>query len=156
MGCEVTRSRDAAAFNAVINHPAVFPWVAGPNDVTLDVTSWLADDSHYLLTNEHGGFLFHPLGNGVYEVHTQFVPEGRKQAYAAAQSAARYMFTQTDCVTIRTYVPENNKRAKALTLAMQFQWMHAGEPWINTAGESIPSDWYELSKARWMQCQLQQ
>lgn len=156
MGGEVVRSYDAAAFNAVINHPDVFPWVAGPLDVTLDVTDWLKDETHILLTNEHGGFLFHPLGDGVYEVHTQFVPEGRKQAYRAAQSAARFMFTQTDCASILTYVPQNNTRAKALTLAMQFEWLRAGDPWINTAGESIPSDWYELTKARWIKCQLQQ
>lgn len=156
MGGEVTRSYDAAHINAVINHPDVFPWVAGPNDVTLDVTEWLSDPAHILLTNEHGGFLFHPRGGGTYEVHSQIVPEGRKQSLSAAQSAARYMFTQTDCVRIVTYVPENNRRAKALTLAMNFAHTHAGDPWVTHAGESVPVQWYELTKDRWMQCQSQQ
>jgi len=89
----------------------------------LDLTEAVSNPDNVFLANEFGGFLF-VKDDYTYEVHTNFLPAGRgKAALAAAKEAARYMFQETDCLAIRTYVPVGNVAADALTRRMGFtQW----------------------------------
>lgn len=110
----VDRQFNAQALNAVVNHPDVRPWV-GAGSFELDLSSVVADPANVLLMNEHGGCLFERVGAGLYEVHTQFVPEGRGPgALQAVRDALHWMFTRTDAVEIQTKVPVNNLPALAL------------------------------------------
>lgn len=113
------RSTNAEHLNRVLNHPEVARWMVGISP-PYDSSAVLADSSNIYLANEHGGFLFISEDEYVYEVHTQFVPEGRGDSLARAKEAAYWMFTRTDCLAIRTYVPEDNPAALALTRAMFF------------------------------------
>ncbi len=114
-------SKDAAFLNQVVNHPEVAKWMCGYSP-PFDLTETLQLDSTVFLANQYGGFLFvydngHP---GCYEVHTQFLPEGRGRALELAKQAAWYMFTKTDAIAISTYVPASNEAAYRLTLSMGF------------------------------------
>lgn len=114
----VERETSAHRLNAVVNHQDVRPWVSpGAND--LDLASVVENPANVLLMNEHGGCLFERVGPGLYEVHTQFVPEGRGPgALQAVRDALHWMFTRTDAIEIQTKVPVNNLPALALVKAI--------------------------------------
>jgi hypothetical protein len=109
----VCREFSAERINAVANHPEVRPWVGGAGPI--DMTPVVADLRNVLLMGQGGGLLFVNLDPGLYEVHTQFVPEARgPQALLAVLDALRWMFTRTDCMEIVTRVPDGNLAAAAL------------------------------------------
>ena len=103
---------------SVIDHPKVKYWVS-PDGVTDVPLSAIFNDG-IGLEFETGGFFFHRLGDGVYEVHTLFLP-GTKNALQCCQAAAHFMFCGTDCTRIVTKVPEDNVPAWKLTEKMGFR-----------------------------------
>lgn len=146
----LARSTDAAFLNRVVNHPEVARWMVGFLP-PFDFTAVLRDPANIFLANEHGGFLF--IGEpDVYEVHTQFLPEGRGQSLELAREAAWHIFTQTDALAIRTYVPEGNEAAKRLTERMGF--VFCDQVTIN----GHDADVYILNVKKWARslCQPQQ
>lgn len=117
----LARCTDAEFLNSVVNHPEVARWMVG-FEPPFDFSPVLADQANVFLANCHGGFLFVATQERCkYEVHTQFLPEGRGNSLALARDAAWYMFTQTDCLAIETYVPAGNEAARRLTLSMGFK-----------------------------------
>jgi hypothetical protein len=111
--CEVTRSFDAAEINKILNDPDVFPFVSVPGMESIDVTELVADPRNVLLMAKGGGLIFCWHEPGVYEVHNNFLTEFRDwSSAAAAQSAIKWMFTHTDCMSILTRVPAFNKAAR--------------------------------------------
>lgn len=140
----ITRSFDAVGFNQVINHPSINQWVTQNSEI-LDSTSVIEDKRNILLEANHGFFLFHFHEPGTYEVHTQFLPEGRgSNAFVCSQEAAHYMFTKTDCVEILTKVPIENTAAKKLTMAMGFAYLFTGSQW-----KGKPMEFYRLGIEEW-------
>jgi hypothetical protein len=148
----IRRSFDAADINPILNHPDVFRWVAPTGSEPLDASIFLSHGANILLmADDHGGFLFMPIGGGVYEVHTQFLPTaGGRAVIAGTRGAIAWMFENTDCVEIRTMVPVNNKAADWLTRSMggmlRFERDHA---WLSAAGP-IAAKFYALTKERWL------
>ena len=93
------RSFDSEFINSVLNHPEVRE--GAEIGVDADVSEIVDNPVNFLLVNEHGGFIYVNLGDGMYEVHTQFLPEGRgMSAYHAAKESVRWMFINTDCLRI--------------------------------------------------------
>jgi hypothetical protein len=80
------RTRDAALLNSVVNHPSIRPHIGARDAGDLDMTALLDCDRNICLVNDHGGFLYHWVAPGVFEVHTFILPEGRGEA---AKVAAR-------------------------------------------------------------------
>lgn len=118
---DLQRSYDAALLNAVVNHPEVSRWMIGIQP-PYDLSAVLANTANVFLANQYGGFLFVRGEVGYrYEVHTQFLPEGRGDSFRFAKQAAWHMFTKTDCLEIETYVPKENAAAWGLTVAMSFK-----------------------------------
>lgn len=118
----VSREYSADRINAIVNHPEVRPWVGEPHQGYLDLTPIVANPANILLMGEGGGFMLIQQEPGIYEVHSQFLPEARgKVALQAAQDASRYMFTRTDCVEIRTKVPDGNVAAEAFARLMKYE-----------------------------------
>lgn len=144
------RSTDAAFLNRVVNHPEIARWMCGLQP-PFDLAPALAHPSTIFLANEYGGFLFLADGNEAYEVHTQFLPEGRGNTLELARQAAWYIFTQTEALAIRTHVPDGNVAARKLTERMGFAL--CGELWIN----DHRSDIYILNVKQWARslCQSQ-
>lgn len=104
---------------SVIDHPDVRPWVAQDSQ-TGELPLSAVFDQGIGIEFETGGFFFHRLGDGVYEVHTLFLP-GTTEAFRACQASAHYMFCGTECTKIVTKVPEDNIRAWKLTEKMGFR-----------------------------------
>ena len=96
---------------SVANHPRVFPSVSMHGQGRFDFDSiW----PHCIAIQfPRGGFLFHRLGTGYYEVHTLFLPKTHDVDLMARQ-ALHYMFTATDAMEIVTRVPADLPHALAL------------------------------------------
>lgn len=78
----------------------------------IDLTESIADQRNVLLIAEGGAIVFFCLEPGVYEVHTNFLPDHRgKHALSASLAAYRWMFTNTDCMVILTRIPVPNLAA---------------------------------------------
>lgn len=86
-----------------------------------DCSKILNDPDTILLANEYGGFLFLKEQDQNYDVHTQFLPEGRGKSLQLARDAAYWMFTRSDAMSITTYVPHDNVAALRLTEATGFE-----------------------------------
>lgn len=115
------RTLDAETLNAAGNHPEVFPHLGltgEPGD--LDVSGLVANPANVAMANEHGGFIGENLGNGTYEVHSLFTPEGRIGLARATAQGLRYLFTATDCMKVVTKVPACNRPAAALARVSGF------------------------------------
>jgi hypothetical protein len=115
---ELALSRDADFLNEIVNAPGMEGARLGQK--SLDLAEHVKNTANVFLANEYGGFLFVKDGDW-YEVHTNFLPEGRgERALNAAREAAWHMFTQTPCLGIRTSVVKGNFAARALTKRMGF------------------------------------
>jgi anthranilate/para-aminobenzoate synthase component I len=109
----LTRTFDATFLNRVVNHPEVRPWLGG--DGAIDLTAIIENPENVVLVNEHGGWIITKIDVGLYEAHSQFLPEGRNAALIDdMREGLRYLFTATDCVELLTKVPDNNKAADGL------------------------------------------
>jgi len=135
---------------SVIDDPRVFPLIA-PDGVTSAPLSAIFDQG-LGLEFDTGGFFFHRLGDGVYEVHTLFRP-GTRNAYECCQAAAHYLFCGTDCMQIVTKVPAFNVPAWRLTEKMQFQPTHTRNNAYRHGGELHDMKHYALSMDAWMRQQ---
>ena len=109
-------TRDATFLNTVANHPDVRPWLlAEDGPAPLDFKDVIENPDNVSLVTETGGFVFMRHEDGIYEVHSLFIPEGRgTHTITAMRQAAQYMFVETDCMELLTKVPVNNTAAKGL------------------------------------------
>ena len=113
----VRRTFDAAEINPILNDPSVFRFAAAQGDQALNIAPVLADERNVVLMADRGYVLFHWQAPGVYQVHTNFLKATRKYSgpgtyvLNACRAAYRWMFTQTDCVTLFTWIPAHNRAA---------------------------------------------
>lgn len=113
----IYRAADAIRLNEILNHPAVRPWVA-LGDGVLDLSEAVANRRNHVLIGEYGAICFFLLQQGVYEIHTQILPEGRgTRAVDLTAACAKYMFTRTDAYELVTRVPREHRAAAALSVA---------------------------------------
>lgn len=115
----IKRTMNAALFNAVCNHPEVRPWL--PGEGPIDVTPVLSNPGNYGLFAEGGGFILEARPAASYEVHSQFVPEGRRHSFKAMRAGMDYMFTRTNALQLTTFIPDNNPAARGLAIKGGFR-----------------------------------
>lgn len=128
----IQRSFDPEVLNAVVNDPAVYPWVHGGKEGPLDLTDIVKDPRNVLLAGEHGSMLFMPMAPGLWELHTQVLPSGRGAwTLGLGASAFGWMFTHTDAVEVLTRVPVGNVGAASAVRRAGFseQWSQA-DGWV--------------------------
>lgn len=129
---QVRRETTAERINAILNNEVVRPWVADASDGVLDVTPKVSDQNNFLLMGEgnFGAVFFLKLMPGIYEAHTQVVPEARggwtKQL---TEACVHWMFTRTDAYEILTRVPEGHiaARAAALQQGLRYEFTRPDE-----------------------------
>lgn len=132
------RSFDGAEINTIVNDPRIFPLVVPAGSPHLDLAPLIADPRHVLLLDPgRGGFLFvQDAEPGIYEVHTNFLPEFRgKYVVAAAHAAATWMFTHTDAMILQTRIPAFNKAALVAIKWCGFKfWFTRPQVWPTEQG----------------------
>lgn len=117
----IERTFDVQKMNDVVNHPSVYPWVHGPIVGYLDLAPIVENRDNFCLFGEYGGTIFTFMQPGIYELHTQVVPEGRGPwTLHMLWDSFRYMFTHTDAMEIMTRVPKGNLGALAAARACKF------------------------------------
>lgn len=118
----VKRTYDALAVNAILNHPGVFPFISVPGIENIDAAAIIADEHNIALMANGGCFILIFHEPGVYEIHTNFLPEARgRNAIRAAEGSVQWMFLNTDCMSIVTQVPEANRAARWLCAKSGFE-----------------------------------
>lgn len=147
----IRRSFDAAEINPILNDPAILPIISVPGLETIDVSPLVADTNNILLMADGGGMLFCQHEPGVYEVHTNFLPEYRgRNAIRESLAAYRWMFTRTDCMILLTRAPVPNRAAnkfcRIVGATLEFQRKNA---WP-TSGENVDLNFYALRYDDWL------
>jgi RimJ/RimL family protein N-acetyltransferase len=137
-------SRDAKFLNSISNHPDVYKWICGPMTEPFDTTQILNDEGNVFLAFDDGGFVFLDRGDGLYELHTQFLPDKKTNVVEACKEALQYMFTHGASEVV-TYIPTLNK--PALFAAMRAGFMYDGDAgeWP-ICGEFYPLMRYKIDK----------
>jgi hypothetical protein len=114
--------RDVQKINSLINHPSIRERTLLGFDIDADLTSLIESGEAVFLGDEGGGFLVHSRGEGVWDVHTQFLPDTPKHDLMdRVCESLRYMFTRTDCMALTTFVEYGNKPALYLALRAGFK-----------------------------------
>jgi len=142
----------ADRINRILNHPQVRPWVADSGEGVIDITPAVSDQRNYLLMGEHGGIMFFHLMPGLYECHTQVLPEGRgRWATQLTAACANYMFTETDCVEILTRIPHGHDAPKMLAImqGMKHEFTRPKEECLFN-GKHVPVDIYSYKIQEWV------
>lgn len=118
-GVAVHRYFTAGRMNRILNHEAVRPWLANSGDPILDISADVADHRNILLMGRYGGTFYRPIQEGVYEVHTAVLPDGRGE-WAGRMTAAslHLMFTASDAYEVVTRVPKGHIAALAAAKAV--------------------------------------
>jgi hypothetical protein len=146
----ISRHLSAERINEVCNHPAVRRYVANGTE-PLDLTRQVADTRNILLMGEHGGMMFLHVLDGVYECHTQVLPEGRGQwTRQLTEACMRTMFTRTDAYEIVTRVPTPHVAAKAATVAQGMTYEFTRENGVIFRDRVCDVDIYSLRIQEWV------
>jgi hypothetical protein len=111
----IARTCNPDFLNTVVNHDEVRPWLGGEG--VLNIAPQALDPNNYVLTCDQGGFILMRHEPGIYEVHSQFLPGNRAAPIRAMREAMEYMFTRTDCETLVSQVPDDNKAAAGIAMA---------------------------------------
>lgn len=144
------RTMDARKLNEVANHPEVRAWLGGGAGA-IDLSDLVSNPANVAFEGAHGGFIAHKQGDGVYEVHSLFVPEGRGEfVMEAAREAQRFMFCATDCTELRTKCPDGNAAALGLCRAGGFQHLFRREKCWPANGEMVGASYHSLNIQRWI------
>lgn len=141
---------DASRLNLIVNHPDIYPWVRGFQKDTLDLTSAFAQGDKLCLLGKYGGVLFHRMQPGLYEAHTQILPEGRGAwALDCVRACLMWLFTRTDAMEVMTRCPDGNLPAKALARAIggRLQFNNP-QGWVRD-DNLVPADIYSLTIQDW-------
>jgi hypothetical protein len=109
----VERTFDVEAVNAILNHPTVLPAITVPGRTgPIDATALIENTHNFFMMAPGGCIAFCQDEPGIYEVHTNFLPEYRGRiALRASEQAYHWMFMNTDCMILQTRVPAPNVAA---------------------------------------------
>jgi len=145
------REHDASRINAVLNHPEIRPWVADMSEGEIDISQQVANPRNVLLMGKYGGCMCFQIFPGVYEVHTQVLPEGRgKWSLDFVRAGSDWMFTRTDCYDILTRVPMGHVAARALALAAGMMPEFQRPDGCKFLGETRPVEIMSFRVQDWM------
>ena len=151
MLARIGREQHAARLNRIVNDPSVLPFVKGDRPEPLDFSIEVANPDNYLLMGQHGGVFFEMVQGGIYEAHTQVLPEGRGEwTTSMVHAALHWMFTRTDALEIVTKVPKGNYAARALTRAMGLIYDFTAPELFRYRDRAVPVDVYRQGVQDWL------
>jgi RimJ/RimL family protein N-acetyltransferase len=118
----IAPSRDWKLLRSIATHPKVYKYLTddncpAPEDFVFPENS----PNLFVLATHHDkpiGFWMLDISGTEYEVHTAMLPEARGPlAHEAAQSLLIWLWSETDCMTLKTKVPAYNRLALAYAKA---------------------------------------
>lgn len=129
-------------FESVANHPEVFEKIApaGLDRVSFS-DAWGACLGFEF---EDGGFLVHHHGDGLYELHTLFLPHC-KGVLAKGRQVIHFLFCATDCTELVTRIPCDLPKPRGLALAAGFIFRGKREGVFPRANGPIDVEWFGMT-----------
>ena len=118
MGGLLHLTKDADAVNAVVNHPAVRPFIGAPEAGDLDLSAMIEQPENLFPFGEHGGFAFIWTAPHAREVHTFILPEGRGKWARDAAREAIGIAGQCGTVMLWTRIPPHAPHVRAYAACM--------------------------------------
>lgn len=126
---EIVKTGDAELVKAIITHPKIYPFVTEDGAPAPEVFSvrGLVDHPgiHFLapIADDQvaGVFMVHSETPSIYVVHTCILPEFWGRAEEAGRELIRWVFQNTKCNKLVTYVPKDNRLAYRLAIAVGMQ-----------------------------------
>lgn len=150
----IERMDDISSVAGTMTHPRVYPHVSddfspAPGDLAnclhpVDSVFYLAayDGEEYL-----GLFFLHQHNSVMYEVHTCLLPNAwGGRSVDAAKACAAWMFENTPCQRIVTYVPVDNVLALRLARNSGMQQIGINHDSIMRGGKLVSQHMLGLSK----------
>lgn len=128
---------------SVANHPKVFPCVSvkGLSEIRFG-DKW---DECIGLQWEDGGFVMHKQDEGVYEVHTLFLPRA-KDTTAKAQEARRHMFEVVGAHLLLTQVARDLPHVRRFAERAGFVWFGEAKDAIERDSGFVDVDYFEMER----------
>ena len=125
----IDRCTDPKIINSIISHPRIYPHVSddhSPKAEDFDCSEALRTDGVYFLTPIDGEvlgcFIVHLHTMTLFEVHTCLLPCcWGKKALEATALCAKWVFGNTTCQKLMTWVPTYNKLAYRLAIRSGMQ-----------------------------------
>jgi len=109
--------KDRNRINEILGHDSVWPWISDdntPKNVRYTLGQYFMEEpgTVVLHPNEYSVFIFRPVNSVTYEAHTNILPSGRGvEAIGAGKGALKWMFKNTPCQKVITWVPVFNRMA---------------------------------------------
>lgn len=113
------RTHDVKFIDLIMKHPDVYPWITDDgSDDDFTVERIVGDDRFYFISpNEYTVFANFPINTVTWEIHTCILKPGRgKTAIDSAQKMLAYMFGQTPCQKLISWVPKPYKHVLRFAL----------------------------------------
>ena len=150
MNIKPIRTFDAERLNAILNHSEVRRWVADGTK-PLDMSNMVRDERNVVLMGEHGAGVFGYLQPGIYELHSQVLPEGRGPwVDAFGRECLKWIFANTAAFEVVTRVPKGYLAAKTLALRHGFRLEFTRHGECALHGQMLDVSIYSLSIANWV------
>ena len=113
-------------------HTRVAPWIRADDSPSIETFKPdMGRENYYLTPGKGGFFMFHPLGETIYEIHCCLTPSWwGKKAIETARQAMKWMIENTPCRVIQAFIPANN------TLAIRLA-KNTGMRYIDTIEKSF-------------------
>ncbi len=146
------REFTAERINKILNDPAVRPWVADASLGVVDISKQVENPDNVLLMGVFGGVLLLNILPGVFECHSQALPDGRGPWMKGFVTAAlEWFFTRTNGWEITTRVPHGHLAARALTKMFPFRYEFTREKECSFLGRMVDVDIYRMSIHDWVE-----
>lgn len=147
----IERHTDARRINEIVNDPSVYPMVHGYSDGPIDLGGIIEMEETLALVGEHGSLVFVQFQPGIWEVHSQCLPEGRGEwMLAFTNGCLKWAFCKTAAMEILTRCPKGNAAAVALAKRIGGRLDFTNpQGWVKDK-QTIPADIYSLTVQDWM------
>lgn len=145
------RTLNATIFNTIGNDPDIRPYLGGTQ--TLDLASIIENPANFCFLNDSktGGHLVVNQGNGVYEVHTMSLPEARgRNMLKLMQDCRGFMFLQTDCIELQTFVPDEAPNVNLWADLAGFRKEYHRDNCFDFNGKMIGGTYYSMTYRDWV------
>ena len=136
-------SESPAFLESVANDPRVYPFVSVKGCGEIRFGPIWADCVG--LQWEDGGFIFHKQDEGVYEVHTLFLPKA-KDTSAKAQEARAHMFDVVGARLLLTQVARDLPHVRRFAEKAGFKWFGEAKAAMERDSGPVDVDYFEMER----------
>lgn len=126
MSVAISRTQHVGLIKSIVTHPKIYPHVAddtAPPPEEFDPSVAAEHPGYYFLVARDGEevlglFMVHQHNGVMFEIHTCLLPSAwGERALEAGRAVLRWVFDNTPCEKLITFVPKYNRLAKKFALA---------------------------------------